>query len=836
MKAKQTAIAAAVSAALISLYNPVFAQSAMPAADPVSNQADKDAKLDAKEQKIVSVVVTASKRNELASKVPYNVTAISEEVLRRENITDAKRLISESVSISAPGNSARFTDSVTVRGLNVSPVNANNIEQFVRSTLSYYLDDTPLPFMGYRIKDISRVETLLGPQGTLYGSGSLGGTIRYITNQPQLNKTELKLNTSFYQTKNGGISNDTDAIFNVPVGERFALRGSVARLDEKGYTDRVSNPPWNKNNGAGTWITKPNPGQNVYEDDDWQKVNGARVALLWKLHDNVSLTLAHTQQNQLAYGSSGASLLPLGIANASTDAEKLAVWNFDSYGEGCGPKGEDACPTYTDAFKTPFAVNDHTILSRYEEFSDRAFKLDSLDLDWNLGFARLHSSTSYFTDKRNGQADYTDKGHVFYYLLGDSGARISSGRSAYMTFDNSYSGLAHETRLTSNSEGPLNWIAGVFHTRTDRSLKFSEMMDGLDDYNGIDRASVGGIKDQGYAEDLSSKYSETAFFGELGYRPSQKWLATLGGRFFKYDDTARSFIKDFTYDLVDSDKTNSTSDSGQSYFKLNVSYQFSDNLLGYATASQGYRRGGINGFRDYRTNKITKVGNEYAPDSTFNKEIGLKGYLFNRRLYIETDIYRIDWNDTQTYRSQTVENGFPINGTTNGPDAHTQGFEFSSRFKVNSNWSVSYAAATNKGQFDETRTHCLYETNTTGCTTWYAGDKLGGGAKWKHNAGVRYNTVFDNGMYFSAGVSGRYVGAVATDRDTNGVPARVFPSYSLYNANASLSGDNWELGLWARNLANSDAQVSSQPIGITGARPITAQPRTIGMNLSYQFR
>ena len=800
----------------------------------------KQAKLSAKDDAVDKVFVTASKRSQMASKVPYNVTAISEEVLRRENITDAKRLITESVSISAPGNGARFTDSVTVRGLNVSPVNANNIEQFVRSTLAYYLDDTPLPFMGYRIKDIARVETLLGPQGTLYGSGSLGGTVRYITNQPQLGKTEFKLNTGFYQTKNGGLSNDTDVMLNLPLGANIAFRASLARLDEKGYTDRVSNPPWNVNNGAGTWVTKPNPSQNVYEDDDWQKVNGGRVALLWKLTNDLSVTLAHTQQSQLAHGTSGVSLEPLGIANATTAPEKLAVWNTDrKKGDQCGPTGEAVCPTYKDPFRTPYAVNDHTILSRYEEFSDRSFKLDSLDLDWNFGFAKLHSSTSYFTDARNGQADYTDKGHVFYYLLGNSGAKIDSGRSAYMTFDNTYKGFSHETRLTSNGDGPFNWIAGFFHTRTDRSLKFSEMMEGLDAANDIasrDRASRGGRVDEGYGENLAKKYTESALFGEVGYRPNAKWLMTLGARVFKFEDTTRAYIKDFTYDLVDSDTTNTTSESGKAYFKLNTSYQFNDNLLAYATLSQGYRAGGINGFRDFDGNQITKRGNEYAPDSTFNKELGLKGYFFNRKLYIETDIYRIEWRDAQTYRSQDVENGFPINGTTNGPDAHTQGFEFLTRLKLNPNWTVDYAAATSTGEFDETRTHCLYENQSgTGCFTWYANDKLGGGAKWKHKAGVRYNTVFDNGMYLSAGLSGRYVGKVATNRETNGVPATLFPAYSLFNANASLSRDNWEFGVWVSNIANSDAQVSSQPIGITGARPINAQPRTIGVNLSYQF-
>ena len=91
-------------------------------------------------------------------------------------------------------------------------------------------------------------------------------------------------------------------------------------------------------------------------------------------------------------------------------------------------------------------------------------------------------------------------------------------------------------------------------------------------------------------------------------------------------------------------------------------------------------------------------------------------------------------------------------------------------------------------------------------------------------------------MYVSSGISGRHVGEVSTDRDTNGVPATKFPSYSLFNANTTFSKDDWELSLWISNLANSKAQVSSQPIGITGARPVNAQPRTVGMNLSYQFK
>lgn len=150
MKPVLTPVASAVCLlALAAARSPAAAQSASGASEPQQ------------------VIVTANRRDEAAHRVPINISALSEDELREQNITDAKKLVAASDAINAPGNSARYADSVTVRGLNVSPVNANNLEQFIRSTLAWYLDDTMLPHLGYRIKDIARVETLLGPQGTL---------------------------------------------------------------------------------------------------------------------------------------------------------------------------------------------------------------------------------------------------------------------------------------------------------------------------------------------------------------------------------------------------------------------------------------------------------------------------------------------------------------------------------------------------------------------------------------------------------------------------------------------------------------------------------------------
>jgi len=828
MAFKRNPVAAAAAAAAIS------ALALSPLALHAQSVAPPDAAASAAEARRATaapetVTITASRRAQTASKAPYNVTAMGEEALREGNITDAKKLIAQSVGISAPGNSARFADSVTVRGLNVSEVNANNLESFVRSTLSYYIDDTALPNLNYRIKDVARVETLLGPQGTLYGAGSLGGTVRYITNRPRLGSTEARISTSFYQTVNGGLSNDTDGVFNLPIGAGFALRGAVSRLDEKGYTDRLSNPPWRT--GADAWVTKPDANRNLYERDDWQKVTGGRFSALWKLAPGVEVLVAHTTQDQTAHGTSGASLLPLGVANARTPAERDAAWR--NPGQDC--PANTTC-AYSDSFATPLAVNDHTILSRYPEFADRTLRMNAIDLDWDLGFAALHSSTSQYKDSRIGQGDYASQGWSFYFDLGDLGGAIDSGRSAYLTFDNRYKGLTHETRLTSKGDGALSWIAGIFHTRQEQSLRFAEVLPGMDAYLGNTKATASPLPDLGYDEDLSLKYRETALFGEVGWRITAPWTVTVGARVFNYTDSVRTKIQDYAGGFVDNDVSASGGANGKSYYKFNTAYQLSDNLLGYFTFSQGFRRGGTNGFRNVGTRVLSPEAQAYKPDSTDNVELGLKGYLFDRALYLEASLYRIDWKDTQTYREQLIS-GFPVNGTVNGPDARTQGLELTARYKINASWQVTARAATTRGKWADTKTHCLY-SNATSCRTWNEGGTLGGSPKLKLDAGGRYTTSVGADMSLWASATARHVSKVQTDRSdspTANSGARNYPAYTTVDTSVGLGSGAWEVSLWVENLGDERAVTSNQAGGLMGRRLISTKPRTVGLNASYSF-
>ncbi|MBC7623546.1 MAG: TonB-dependent receptor [Aeromicrobium sp.] len=847
MQHKKTLIALAVSSALLTMAYPAvnYAQTTPAATESAADKAARekgaanaaataaatkkaeDEKRSAANVPVESIVVTATGRNAAANRVPYNVTAIGEEQLREQNITDIKRLIQDSASINAPDNPARFADSVTVRGLNVSPVSANNLEQFSKSTIAYYLDDTPLPNIAFRIKDITRVETLLGPQGTLYGAGSLGGTIRYITNQPRLDRTEYRINSSMYQTKNGELSFDNDIMFNVPLNESFALRGSVSKLSDGGYIDRVSNPPWRT--GTRTWVTQPDPTRNVYPKDNWTETVGGRLALLWKLSPSLSITYTRNQQDQDANGTGAVSLTPCNIANATTPAQIDAA--IRSPRSACAAGGR-----FTNVFSTPLAVNDTTIVSRYPEFANRKTAMDAVAIDWNMGFADLRSSTSVFEDKRVGTADYASQGWVYYFDLGDAGGGFDSGRSAYITFDNNYKGLSHETRLTSKGGGPLSWIGGLYYTKQERSLRFSEFLPGMDRYIGLNRARAGGIVDEGYRENLGSEYKETALYGEVSYKMTPAWTTTFGGRVFKYDDTAIAQIRDYSFDLTNNDLRFNSGESGKSIFKFNTAYQVNSDLLTYFTASQGFRRGGTNGFKNFAGKTLANNSRQFDPDNTNNYELGIKGYFFDKQLFVQSNLFRIDWKNVQTYRSQDVENGFPINGSVNAGDARSEGWETAFRWRIARNWQLNYSGALTEAEWSSTKTHCLYSDNTT-CRTWSKGGRLGGTPKWKHVYGGRYNTTTDGGMYLWAGVNARYVGKVQVDRadsPTSTVLER--PAYTVYNLNGGFSVGDWDVSGWISNPNNNKALVSGQEAGVMGPRLIYTRPRTIGVNVSFMFR
>ena len=210
-------------------------------------------------------------------------------------------------------------------------------------------------------------------------------------------------------------------------------------------------------------------------------------------------------------------------------------------------------------------------------------------------------------------------------------------------------------------------------------------------------------------------------------------------------------------------------------------------------------------------------------------------------MYVQTNLFQIDWKDPQTDRAQDIA-GFPVNGTANAADARTRGFELQTRYRFLSNWTVRYNTAYTLGEFVDTVRNCLYVNNSTReCRTWGKGGKLGGGPKWKHNASLRFNTTLDGGTYLWASLSGRYVGPVPVTRTDSDVQQQRFrPAYVMSNLNMGAGLGAWDINLYVQNLANKREIVSEQVTGtgvgdLSGARVIFTTPRTIGATVTYSF-
>ena len=804
MSFKPTPVARAISIVLFAAAFPALSQTAPePAAAVVAPTVNKEPRRDA--QELERVEVTATRRAEPVFRIPFNISAIDEAALREANITDPKKLIEQAVSINTPNNGPRYAESVVVRGLSNQNVGANELDYFVRTSVAYYIDDTPLPNLNFRIKDINRVETLIGPQGTLYGASSLGGTIRYITNKPQLGKTEGAVNFDSYHTKgSGGLSTDPSVMLNLPIGETVAIRASLSSLNEKGWVDRLTNPPYRT--GAAALPS------GLVSDDNTEKTHSGRIAALWQATPDLGFTLSYTAQSQDATGSSAAQRLPSYIADG---------------GSYPGPR----TPTRID---TPYAGNDHTIVGAFQDQADRKLSLTAFDADWNLGFARLHSSTSYYTDKKDSIADITG-----FNLLTDLGFHLDQNGdpwafSAFQDLKANYRGFTHETRLVSQGSGDLTWLAGVFYSNTKKDIDFSEILPGFYNAQGFAVDADRPVLDREYSETNRNEYREIALYGEVGYRLTEAWQVTVGARVFNYKDKFATTLNDWVFGGF-TQSAGEESDT-KSFYKFNTSYAFAPDQLAYFTASQGWRRGGANSIGGFPDPNINPQMFSYKPDETTNFEVGFKGLAFNRDLYYSASIFRINWKDSQDGLSYTDDATFLVfNGTLNGPNSHSQGVELMGRYRLTDTLQLTGSTAYTQGEIDEDKTVCI-TLDCANSAVYKTGDKLLGFPKWKSTLGLRYSSFLENGANVRAGVGGLFVGKV--DSQLLGVPFQ-YDAYNLYNAFVGYGEGPWDATLWVENLANERAvrsYASTAYFGRTvGTREFFNNPRTIGLQLSYRF-
>jgi outer membrane receptor protein involved in Fe transport len=314
-----------------------------------------------------TIIVTATRRELSVQDIPLNIAAFDDSLLEAREISDLAELGRNVPGLYVIDQGKRSSNSIVVRGLNLNPfASAEFLGNSGGDTVSTYVGEVPL-YIDLSLSDIERVEVLLGPQGTLYGAGTLGGAIRYIPRKPEFDETSvIARGSAFSLSHSDSMGFRGGATFNVPFGDNLAFRASIDRYDDPGFIDT---PYLVRQPG----VSDPEPNSpalvaaNLFreEDVDSEETTSARVGLRWQPGDNVDATFTYHHQNMDVGG--------------RTQNHRLA------FGTGL----------YESA-------------TRYAEPSERTNELLSAEVIADLGFAELTSATGWSKYDEVGQRDQTD--------------------------------------------------------------------------------------------------------------------------------------------------------------------------------------------------------------------------------------------------------------------------------------------------------------------------------------------------------------------------------------------------------------------------------------------
>jgi outer membrane receptor protein involved in Fe transport len=575
-------------------------------------------------QSLEEIVVTATRRAESIQDIPLNISAIGGAQIDKQGFGDLSELMAFVPGINIADQGGRDGNRIVVRGLNADPVENSFGQENGGGTVSTYIGEVPL-FVDLRLNDLQRVEVLLGPQGTLYGAGTMGGAIRYIPNKPNLDESEYEVRADAYSYSEGdGVSSDLGFTFNVPVSDQLAIRGSIDSLDDGGFIDYpyvvrqigVSNPDPDFSNAADR-----DANFSPVDDANTEEILSGRLAARWQPTDEIDATLTYYFQNG-EYGG----------RNTSSIRSQVPAAEYEFGGRVVEPNNRDS-------------------------------ELIALEIVADLGFAELTSATGIASVEENGQRDQTD------LLISLEYSYETFPTFTAFTFEDEETDIFNqEIRLVSTSDGPLSWIAGAFYNKNEYNALSSEFTPGYGLFTGFGDQ----LNDLEYFEADRTKLEEKAVFGEVAYQISDRWNITVGARFYEYDfETAN--LTEFPYFAAPSFQPFPLSEINQlaltpnqefedELFKVNTSYTFENGNLAYATFSQGFRVGASNGGEacpdvfvpgpqglcllspgqqfGVNAGDISQVNElEFLPDTVDNYEVGLKTTLLDGALTLNTAVF-----------------------------------------------------------------------------------------------------------------------------------------------------------------------------------------------------
>lgn len=780
-------LAGAVVAGLLTQAAPAIAQQApMEGATPTE---------------LDTIVVTAQGREQDIVAVPYNISAVSGETIEQQNILDTAELMRGVAGVAVVDRGARNSSVVSglrIRGLNVDSSALGDYAVSATSTVATYVDKTPL-FANFLLSDIDRVEVLRGPQGTLYGSGALGGAVRFLLRQPELGAWDARLSGSASSvSESGSIGWSGSGTLNVPVSDTLAMRFNVTVNDFPGATD-YRNVYKLDANGLPTAPNGVLDDAAEYErvrDADFVRQNYGRASLLWKPSDRFDATLSYMAQ-------------------------------ADRFG------GRRATSLGSDGWGVPY--RDLEVGSVQLEPAARHVNLASLEANIDLGFATLTSSTSSY----NHEGDITSENTGFYAQNGWLGFYYNYPRplaSAVRGYGEK--AFTQEFRLTSKSVGSFDYVLGAYYQDQDRFATQVSYLRGFkrwwdEAFPGFEDAVISDV-DFDYRQD--ERFKEKALYGELTWHATDRLQFTGGFRHFRHDaDTTVAQTTSNWASLVDSSLSQGDESDTRTLFKGNMSWFFTGESQLYATISEGYRRGGTNGTPTTGNFAEDPAWRTYRSDTVRNHELGVKGRV-GKAMY-NANLFYVDWKDPQVNSATTFWGFFAVQ---NAQKASTRGVELELTGSVGAGFTYNLGYTYTKAQLEADA------TSVDGAYIYgYKGDTLPGVPEHRFNAAGSYGIPMGNGLLTLRG-DVYYQSESENALSLNPKFQRTLDGFPILNASATYSIDKWDVTLWLKNIANEEGIsgiYTEQYMGTApaegyygnGSKALVALPRTLGLTVSYRF-
>jgi iron complex outermembrane recepter protein len=728
------------------------------------------------------IVVTAEKRNSTIQNTPISMSALSGEELNAAGITSVEEITREVPGLSMRSSGPGMTE-YEARGL------ASN--GGAAPTVGFYLDEVPLspPAMGSVGKvvidpdlyDVSRVEVLRGPQGTLYGSGSMGGTVKIITNQPQLNTFEGSVQGTASDTEGGGFNGGGNLMLNLPIGDVLALRVVASDGYRSGWIDRVVLDPFPPDtNTRGNVLAAPV--QSIDRDVNTEYLNGARATLLYQPTSDFSMVATALYQHM----------------------------GMGGYDEFDSPPGADYLAHY-EAFNIPESISDDV-------------HIYSLKITDNLGFADLTSATAFWERQERQVQDASESFSFANGIYPDIALPFSA-------IDTSRQ-FSQEIRVTSRGDDRLHWVVGEF---------FSNLNSTFFEYGANEDAFGAPDNPTGIAFEANNPYKMKQFasFIDGSYNITDTLKFSTGVRWYKYQSQQleQEWGADAASPTPQVPTKTTASDKGFNP-RFDLSYSPNGDLTTYISAARGFRPGGANqvvpppNVPPYcPANSPTSFG----PDSVWDYEVGEKAKMFDKWLSINSDFYYIKWTGVQ--ETLILSCGYQYDA--NAGNGRSFGPELEVNAKLSTEWFISLSASYTDAKI--TNPTAAFASQVAGAistcpTASNCTVPILNVPKDNGSIAVIYTTKVFGDYQLTARVSDSYVGS-SYDEAYYFV---TLPSYSIADARIGLSTGKWSANLFVDNLTNKVAEMTANntsfQINIPGLiRYSTNQPRTFGTQINYHF-